>query len=160
MTPIHLIRLFQFDQMTLSRLLVDVTDEESLRQVGPEGKCLNWIVGHIIFARGKLLGILGSEPEWHRAHMAVYGQQGVGTFAEENAKPLPELQRLLDQSLDMLKKALFTMEAALNKPCDQLPHVSDGGTVADRVASYCCHEAYHAGQIGMMRRLLGKPGLF
>jgi len=160
MTAIHLIRLFQFDQMTLSRLLADVTDEESLRQIGPDGKCVNWIVGHVVFARGKLLSILGREPDWHRTHMAVYGQQGVGTFTVERAKPLPDLQRLLDQSMELLTETLLKMGAALNEPCDELPHVNKGGTVADRVGSFACHEAYHAGQIGLMRRLLGKPGLF
>jgi uncharacterized damage-inducible protein DinB len=160
MTAIHLIHLFQFDQMTLSRLLADVTDEESLRQIGPDGKCLNWIVGHVVFARGELLSILGGEPDWYKNLMAVYGEKSVGTFTVKAAKPLPDLQRLLDQSLETLTKTLHTMGAALNEPCDQLPHVSEGGTVADRVGSFACHEAYHAGQIGLLRRLLGKPGLF
>jgi hypothetical protein len=86
MTPVHLIRLFQFTQMTLSRLLSDVSHEDSM--------------------------------------------------------------------------TLLKMGTALNAPCDQLPHVSEGGTVADRAGSFACHEAYHAGQIGLLRRLLGKPGLF
>ena len=160
MTPIHLIRLFQFDQMTLSRLLADVTDEESLREIGPDGKCLNWIVGHVVFARGELLSILGSEPDWYKNLMAVYGQQGVGTFTVNAAKPLSDLQCLLNESLETLTETLHKMGTALNEPCDELPHVSKGGTVADRVGSFTCHEAYHAGQIGMMRRLMGKPGLF
>ena len=160
MTAIHLIHLFQFDQMTLSRLLADVTDEESLRQIGPDGKCLNWIVGHVVFARGELLSILGGEPDWYKNLMAVYGEKGVGTFTVKAAKPLPELQKLLDQSLELLSRCLSKMDAALDQPCAELPHVSEGGTVADRVGSYGCHEAYHAGQIGMLRRLLGKPGLF
>lgn len=160
MSPTNLIRLFQFDQMTLSRLLADVTDEESLREIGPDGKCINWIVGHIIFARGELLNILGSEPDWYKNLMAVYGEQGVGTFTVKAAKPLSDLRSLLDQSLEMLSQTLHKMGAALNEPCDQLPHVSKSGTVADRVGSFACHEAYHAGQIGLVRRLLGKPGLF
>lgn len=160
MTSISLIRQFQFNQMTLSRLLSDVSPQKSLNPAGPDGKCLNWIVGHIIFARGELLSILGSEPDWHKVHMAVYGERGVGMFTVKNAKPLPDLQRLLDQSLTMLTEVLPKVGAALNEPCDQLPHVSKGGTVADRVGTYACHEAYHAGQIGLMRRLLGKPGVF
>jgi hypothetical protein len=160
MTSVHLTRQFEFTQMTLSRLLADVSNEESLREVGPEGKCLNWIVGHIIFARGKLLSLLGCEPDWRKAIMAVYGQQGVGAYKRERAKPLTELQELLGQSLMLLSETLSSREAALSDPCDELPHVNSGGTVADRVGSYCCHEAYHAGQIGIMRRLLGKPGLF
>ena len=160
MTPIHLIRQFQFNQMTLSRLLNDVSPEESLRPAGPDGKCINWIVGHVIFARGELLSILGSEPDWHKVHMAVYGERGVGTFTGKDAKPLPDLRLLLDQTMQMLGETLPKVGAALNEPCDQLPHMSKGGTVTDRVGTYVCHEAYHAGQIGLMRRLLGKPGLF
>jgi uncharacterized damage-inducible protein DinB len=158
--PVHLVRLFQFTQLTLSRLLADVSNAESLREVGPDGKCLNWILGHIIFARGKLLSLLGGEPDWYKNFMAVYGEKGVGTFSVKTAKPLSDLQGLLDQSLAMLSEVLSKLDAALNEPCAELPHVSKGGTVADRVGSFACHEAYHAGQIGIMRRLLGKPGVF
>jgi uncharacterized damage-inducible protein DinB len=160
MTTVNLVRQFQFNQMTLTRLLSDVSADESLRQVGPDGKCLNWIVGHIIYARGELLGVLGAEPDWFKSLMAVYGEKGVGTFTIETASPLSDLQSLRDQSLELLSQTLTKIGAALSAPCDELPHVSQGGTVADRVGSYVCHEAYHAGQIGLMRRLLGKPGLF
>jgi uncharacterized damage-inducible protein DinB len=159
-TVVQLIRQFQFTQMTLARLLSDVSHEESLREVGPEGKCLNWLVGHIIFARGKLLSLLGHEPDWHEGIRAVYGEPGAAKFGVRTAHSLSDLQRLLDQSLKELSDTLSTEKSSLKRSCEELPHVSEGGTVADRVGSYCCHEAYHAGQIGMMRRLLGKPGLF
>ena len=160
MTATHLIRQFRFNQMTLSRLLADVSHEESLRGVGPDGKCINWILGHVIGARGKLLMVLGFEPAWYKDQMAIYGGGEIGQFSIENTRPFSELQRLHDQTLIVLSETLANIESELNDPCDVLPHVSEGGTVADRVGAFACHEAYHIGQIGLLRRMLGKPGLF
>jgi hypothetical protein len=160
MAAIHLIRQFQFDQMTMKRLLADVSHEDSIRETEPAGNCINWIVGHVIVARGKLLTVLGFEPVWYKNQTAVYGGGDVGKFSVEMAKSLPELLRLLDETMNALTETLSRVEAALLEPCDQLPHVSEGGTVADRVGAFACHEAYHVGQIGLLRRLLGKPGLF
>ena len=154
------IRLFEFNQMTMTRLLADVSHDESLREIAPDGKCINWILGHAIFARGKLLTVLGFEPAWYKDQMAVYGGGDDGKFSVKTAKPLADLQRLLDQTLSILSETLPKIGSALNDPCDVLPHVSEGGTVADRVGAFACHEAYHVGQIGLLRRLLGKPGLF
>jgi hypothetical protein len=160
MATINLIRQFQFNHMTLSRLLADVSHDESLKEIGSDGKCINWIVGHVIAARGKLLMVLGFEPAWYKDQMAVYGGGEAGKFSVETAKPLSELQRLHDQTLNVLSETLANIGSALNDPCNALPHVSEGGTVADRVGAFACHEAYHVGQIGLLRRMLGKPGLF
>jgi hypothetical protein len=159
MSSIQLIRQFEFNQMTLARLLADVSNEESLRQVEP-ANCINWIVGHLLGARVKLLGILGNDLDWRKDLADIYGGQSAGTFSRETAKPLSDLKLLLDQSLQALAETLSKSELALKAPCDQLPHVDEGGTAADRVGSYACHEAYHAGQVGLLRRFLGKPGLF
>lgn len=160
MASVNLIRQFQFNQMTMTRLLADVSHDESLREIAPDGKCINWILGHAIFARGKLLTVLGFEPAWYKDQMAVYGGGEAGKFSIEIAAPFSELQRLLDQTLVVLSETLANIGQGLNDPCDVLPHVSEGGTVADRVGAFACHEAYHVGQIGLLRRLLGKPGLF
>lgn len=159
MSSTGLIRQFQFNQMTLTMLLADVTQEESLREADA-GKCVNWIAGHIIVARGKLLAALGAEPVWYPRMMAVYGGQDTGKYSADRAKSLTELQTLLEETLNSLADTLVTVEIKLMEPCDVLPHVKSDGTVADRAGAFACHEAYHVGQIGLMRRLLGKPGLF
>ncbi|RPH93358.1 DinB family protein [candidate division KSB1 bacterium] len=160
MAAINLIRQFQFNQMTLTRLLADVTSDESLREIETAGKSVNWIAGHIIVARGKLLSALGAEPSWYPALMAMYGGQEAGKYSADKAKSVSELQTLIEETLNSLTDTLTAVETKLADPCDVLPHVKSGGTVADRVGAFACHEAYHVGQIGLMRRLLGKPGLF
>jgi len=160
MTTEHLLRQFQFDQMTLDRLLADVSQADSLRVVQPADKSINWLLGHIVSARAKLLGILGMELPWKEEIMGIYGGPDAPPFAASSAKPLSDLRALLNESLRTLDETLRKNEAMLEQPCDGLPHVSSGGTIADRVGAFACHEAYHVGQIGLMRRLMGKPGLF
>lgn len=160
MAAINLFRQFEFNAMTLSRLLADVTAEESLTHVDAAGKNLNWIVGHLITARAKLLTALGNEPRWYGAMMAVYGGQETGNYSDAAAKSPAELRKMFDETQAMLDVTLPSIADKLGDPCDALPHVKEGGTLADRVGAFACHEAYHIGQIGLMRRLLGKPGLF
>lgn len=160
MTAINLIRQFEFNAMTMSRLLADVTAEESLTHVDAAGKNLNWIVGHLVTARAKLLAALGNEPRWYGEMMAVYGGKDTGTYSDAAARPLVDLQKLFAETQNRFTETLPKIAEKLNDPCDALPHVKEGGTLADRVGAFACHEAYHIGQIALMRRLLGKPGLF
>jgi uncharacterized damage-inducible protein DinB len=159
MNPLGIVRQFQFNEMTLTRLLADVSHEESLRVPELGGNSINWTVGHILVARSKLLGILGADVDWQGEMTALYGQES-GPLRAAVAKKLPDLVERLESTMGLLAEAIAKASSTLNDPCDILPHVKSGGTVGDRIGSYVCHEAYHAGQIGMLRRLLGKPGLF
>jgi hypothetical protein len=41
---------------------------------------------------------------------------------------------------------------------EQLAHGDANGTLGDKLGFLQFHEAYHAGQIGLLRRLVGKEG--
>jgi uncharacterized damage-inducible protein DinB len=50
--------------------------------------------------------------------------------------------------------------AALTSATSQVMDADAGiGTVREALAVLQFHEAYHAGQVGLLRRLLGKPGV-
>ena len=43
-------------------------------------------------------------------------------------------------------------------PEEEWSKPSDDGTKLDKLAFLQFHEAYHSGQLGLLRRIVGKPG--
>jgi hypothetical protein len=158
MSSIELLNQFRFNQMVLTLLLKDVTQEDSLRVPASDANSINWMLGHLIAARGTVLKNTGAEPVWVARLAAPYAR-GNNSFPD-GALPFAELNTLLSTSFDELTSALAAFEPRLMETCtERMPHL-ESGTWADRFGSFVCHEAYHIGQIGYVRRLLGKPGLF
>jgi uncharacterized damage-inducible protein DinB len=141
--------------MLLSRLLVDVTQEESLRIPRPASNSLNWILGHLLATRAGLIAELGGQPHWTKEQSLRYKP---GPMV--SAMGMDELRQALDESLKQIDISLQTFEPRLSESTEKLPVHPTPGNWGDRVGGYVCHEAYHVGQIGLVRRLIGKPGLF
>jgi len=159
MTSTDLFRAFQFTQLTLSRNIDDVTETESL--VIPEGadNSINWLVGHILATRARFIQLMGAEPFWGEQQVSLYLPENRERFA---AAPMPiaQLKSALEDSLTVIEKALHNSESRLSKSTGRQPMFGEIETILHRLLFLACHEAYHAGQIGLIRRLLGKPGLF
>jgi uncharacterized damage-inducible protein DinB len=155
----ELINQFRFNQMMLTRLLADVSQDDSLRPPHAGVNCINWMLGHLLATRGELLQELGADHEWRTRLLKVYNDK------QENFRDSPfqisELKELLEASLANLIATLRAFEPKLKEHAESFPHLlPEGGNWADRVGAFICHEAYHIGQIGLARRLIGKPGLF
>ncbi|MDD5089009.1 MAG: DinB family protein [bacterium] len=159
MTATDLFRAFQFTQLTLSRNLDDVTEEESL--VVPEGSenSINWLLGHVLAARAQLLRLLGAESGWSEDQILLYSPENRERFARE-PMAISRLKSALDDSQRAIEAALRDFEPRLSESTGRKPLFGEGETVLHRLLFLACHEAYHAGQIGLTRRLLGKPGQF
>jgi uncharacterized damage-inducible protein DinB len=159
MTANDLISQFNFNQQTLKRLLADVTHEESLILPDKGGNSLNWVLGHLIATRSRMLVMLGAEPLVGKDDAVRY-TRGAQGYSKDTATRIEDLKKLLDESFARLKTALTQAEATFGNPADSPAFIRDGETIGDRVGYFACHEAYHTGQIGLLRRLLGKSGLF
>jgi uncharacterized damage-inducible protein DinB len=159
LTADDLIHQFQFNQMTLLRILADVSQEESLRELQPDVNSINWIVGHLLATRAGMLAEMGAEPHWSKAQSLRYAPRPKG-WTVAQAMDISELKQACVDSLQRIESALRVFESSFSQPSKRLPHLPQGGTMGDRIGTFVCHEEYHVGQIGLIRRLLGKPGLF
>jgi hypothetical protein len=148
---------FQFSvgAFVLERNLTGVTNEESLWAPQPGGNTMNWIVGHVVRARNQALGLLGATPLFEDADFEAYGAASVAT----GALPLDELKRRFDALGAPLDAALRrTSPQHLSAAAPFSPTGNPDETVGTLLASIAFHEAYHLGQTGLARRLLGKTG--
>jgi hypothetical protein len=148
-----LLKMLEFTRKVVHLHVDDVTHDESLIQPEPGGNCLNWVLGHIIATRNLELQKFGHAPIWVEQTAAPYrqGSEGIRKDAP-GTQPLANLLADFDSSNDILSAkftALTDAEAAAPL---------GAGTVRDSLVFFRMHEAYHAGQISLLRRLIGKPG--
>lgn len=146
---------FFFHRRMLASLVEGFSAKDWARSAG--GNDAHWILGHIAFSRRFLLRRLGEdldEADWEGLY-----RPGVRAGRE---RPDPEPSLLLEdvhKSGKLLTACLARLdEDALSDSFGvRLP---DGGTTrGDGAQFFHFHEAYHLGQIGLLRRICGKPGL-
>jgi len=129
----------------------DLTHEESLKEPCAGANSANWVLGHIIQNRGAILKMVGEQPVWNEEEGEYY-KRGSRPIGAQTAKPYPDLLRALDLSQERLMAGLNRLEDA------RLGQVSDKDSLGRKLAFLQFHEAYHAGQLGILRRVTGKPG--
>lgn len=144
--------LYGYTHFTLKRNSEGVSHEESLRAPEPAGNCLNWVLGHIVVHRNIILGLVSEPPVWSKEESEPY-DRGSAPFTESSrVRPLADILAALERSQERLLPRLRGMtETDLAAP-------AEGGTLGNRLAFFYFHEAYHAGQVGLLRRLAGKEG--
>ncbi len=133
--------------------LSDISDADSRVEPAGGGNCINWVLGHLVMTRRLVLRLAGAEPASGAELVEIYsGEEGV-VFDRSRARPLEQLVAELDASQERLMAALPGLSPeALAAPVRNT-------TVADLLTFLWFHEGYHNGQLGLLRRLVGKPGV-
>lgn len=148
-----LIKQFEFCRSTMGKTLENFTDEDSLFQPAGAGNCANWIAGHIIATRNGLHKVLGIDPAWPAAESERYKRGTAPITGDAGARPLASILDLYSASQVILLEALDGLtDEGLTKNVD-------GQTLAEVVAGFAFHESYHVGQLGLLRRMVGKEGV-
>ena len=160
MTGSDLVSMYEFSYMALNRNLDGVSHEESLFIPEPAGNCINWVVGHIVSARGTILTLAGGNPVLSGDAAALYRRGSQAIHAGDKVLDLATLRGYLADSQQQLVPALAAIsEETLALPVpDPLRRPPLTGSIGDALTRLVFHEGYHNGQIGLLRRLTGKPG--
>ena len=154
-----LLKMFAITHGALHLNLKDVTHEESLVQPRPAGNCLNWVVGHIVASRDRLLPMLGEEPVLPPGVGARYGRGSQPVTDDGQARPLAELIAALDRSQERILGVIGRLDAEkLAAPMEGTGLPGNPKNVFETLAMFQFHEAYHVGQSGVLRRIAGRPG--
>ena len=125
--------------------LKDLTHEESLISPANGGSSINWILGHIIVSRDGMAEILGIDRISDDNLINLY-KRGTQNISDDNAVKLETLLNLFNNSQAKIE------EKASN---------TDFSNDVEKLKSLtflAFHEAYHCGQTGLLRRIIGKEG--
>jgi len=144
--------LFGYNHYAIGVNARDLSHDESLVQPRPGGNCANWVLGHIVATRGAALRLVGEDPIWNETESAPYRRGSSPITGRDGARPFAEILAALDRSQERLMAGLERMADA------GLGSVESEGSPAANLAGLQFHEAYHAGQLGILRRMAGKKG--
>jgi hypothetical protein len=139
MLPIQ--KLFSSNERVFKINFQDITHDESLLEMN-NCNSVNWIIGHMVYIRNTILSHLNLPPLADEKMKEVYGR---GVIKPDMAKAM---------ELETLKKMYE----------DSQPYIMNGvikvndEAVLEQLTFMGFHEAYHLGQIGLLRKMLGKEG--
>lgn len=146
---------YQLTYRTIAMNTEGMSHEDSIRQPSPGGNCANWILGHLIAVQNEVMKLLGEAPVWEDGAL------------QRTARPITTPEEAIDW--DVMRRQLMESEERCIAAIDRLaPEKLDepgypnplGGelTFGGLLNFFAFHQVYHAGQIGMSRRLGGLDG--
>ncbi|HET6229694.1 MAG TPA: DinB family protein [Longimicrobiaceae bacterium] len=139
--------------------IAGITDEESLVQPEPAGNCINFVLGHLLNVYGQAMGLLGASPVLSPEKLKRYERGAPPITGEADALAFAELAAAWDETCGRVDAALAALPAErLAEKAPRSPTGNPDETVGTLLFTVLFHQAYHAGQLGILRRIAGKPG--
>lgn len=136
--------LFEFNHVALNKNLDDVSHQNSLIVPAGNGSCINWIMGHILVSRDLILQIL-QLPKCSNDDMKKLYSPGTHNPPAGAAHRIEVLRKIYNDSHARIMEVL---------PGRKVPYSEEK---TKNPAAMLFHEAYHIGQIGSVRRMIGMP---
>ena len=145
-----MIRDFERNRRLLHSMADGLDHGQSLLQP-PGGTCFNWVLGHIVVHRDKVIGACGGDPVMSPAQTARYENESDPITADgDDVESFATLLDLLDASQDRLAESVA--EADL----EEIHTVGEREVpLWKRVHFWYFHDTYHAGQTELLRGLAG-----
>jgi hypothetical protein len=146
-------------QSMIRRLVDDINDEESMMTLGNNPNHIKWLTGHLVFTAmlaGTAAGGKLAMPEgW--GDIFRRGSQSPDKTAVFPAMPavrgvLYEFQDKVQGALDQADDEFLDAKRII------APNWED--TPVNAILFFCAHDFYHAGQIVMIRRAIGRERSF
>lgn len=138
-----------------------VSHEESLIQPRPGGNCMNWVLGHLVATYDRSQQIFDREPLAPEGALTRYERGGEPITGTDGASDFAELLGLWDELARNHEEGLSNLTRSdLARPAPFSPDgpPREGDTVGSLLTTLQFHQAYHAGQLGVLRRIAGKEG--
>ncbi|HXS37006.1 MAG TPA: DinB family protein [Flavipsychrobacter sp.] len=150
------INTFDLHNRLFKNTLDGVNINHSSKRLNKETNHMNWIAGHLVSSRHSFANMLGiNEPEKYATLFA--DRKGLD---ENQVYPHPDdIQKEWDKISILIRPRLAGItNDVLNTPLPQPIPVNDQ-TVKGMITFLLDHEAYHIGQLGILRKHLGYPAM-
>jgi uncharacterized damage-inducible protein DinB len=153
--PLH--ATLRLNTALLLNCLDDLDDAQATRRVTPDTNSIVFLVAHLIDARHFLAKLAGAPLEPNPVAAVLGDARGIDDVGE--LPPLAELRpawRAIGEHLAAVVAGLST--AQLATPIAQRFPEADG-TVRGAIGFLLQHDSYHLGQVALLRRQMGLPGM-
>jgi uncharacterized damage-inducible protein DinB len=137
-----------------------LTQEDSLIQPEPAGNCVNFVVGHLLWVYDQALGLVGQQPVLGADALKRYARGSAPLTDPAEALRLEELLAAWDTASERFIAGLGELTPEMLERL--MPGPDSKGELTETMRSLLgtilFHQAYHAGQTGVLRRIAGTPG--
>jgi len=146
MKNLELTTILNYNHFVINENFKDISQKDSLISSPSGGNCMNMVLGHIVITRDALLEILGFEVMCSEKMNTIYAQ-GAPPVKHEEAEEKTVLLKIFNESQEKIMKVLPETD------------LSGDEEKVKNITGLSFHEAYHAGQLGVLRRIAGKEGV-
>lgn len=143
-----LAQAFSANHWLIHRLIDGLDHTDSLVQPPYEGNCLNWVLGHILVTRNRVLKLLGAKKVWEDAVVKLYDTGSAPIKTDGQGLPFEELIEVLDTAQVRIAASLEVF------PADELDRVVETSRgvrpIGKHIDGLSWHETYHVGQLELL----------
>ncbi len=153
-TPQDLAKAYARNTYIIEKQAEGLSHADSLLALPFRGNCFNWVLGHILGGRDRVLKALGETPLLSEAETERYNR-GSDPITE-GEEHVAAFERLMAN----LKTTQERIEAGLNRITPEdlsvVRNEKTGHTVGQYIHFQYFHDTYHTGQTEALRQLAGK----
>lgn len=152
MSKARLQKFFGITYWIMEQQTAGLSHADSVLQPALRGNCMNWVLGHILDSREKMLALLGQEPLMSEEERIRY-QRGSQPVTDANdCVNFDRLMSILQESQGQIMGGLGSLtDEDLGRIVDE----ENQETLDDRLSFLHWHETYHTGQFEHLRQLAG-----
>jgi uncharacterized damage-inducible protein DinB len=155
LTPEQLAESFALNARLIQRQTDGLTHADSLIQTPYNLNALNWVLGHILVNRDRVLALLDKPPLLSDTERKRYETESPPVKCDGDALiPLERMLELFKQGQAMITAGLTQITPdALTK---EIPSGERRTTSARHLFGLYFHDTYHTGQTDLLRQVAGK----
>ena len=136
--------------------LQGMTQEQSLVRPTRGGNCANWILGHLTNMQNRVMQLIEEPPVWESVQLRHAGFYPITDPGE--AIDWDTLRRRFLGSRERCLTAISRLSDA--QLAETVPHPFGGiCSRGELLGTLAIHQSYHAGQLGLARRVAGLEGV-
>lgn len=157
------VEIFRHQAIAINRVaaltLNGITEEDSLIQPAGGGNCINWILGHLACIYNSILPMLGQDKIQETETISRYARGSLPIRDSSEALSLEKLRRAWEDTSARVEAGISNLTfAVLESPAPFSPRDDSSETARTLLTTILFHQAYHVGQLALLRRVAGKEG--
>jgi uncharacterized damage-inducible protein DinB len=149
----RMVEILERNQKVINEQSKELTHADSLLQLPFRSNCFNWVLGHIVVYRDKMLTILKESPVLGDRELEGYRRGSEPILAGQD---VVDLAKILASSRENTKRLSAAIRDVSEESLAEIYDEEGEDTVQDWLEFLIWHETYHLGQLEILRQLAGK----
>ena len=138
-------KMFRFQEGIYNNAFENLTEDVALKRPSERSNHMNWLLGHVLHCRFMLANMIGSAAKnpFENVYWDAIGNKDYPRIQEIQGQ-FPQIGKELEERLSHMSNDEMDSRPAPDKP-----------SMAELVSFFVYHEAYHLGQLGYARKIVG-----